>query len=177
MNMKKTLLASSLITIIALPISAVMAADGTITFTGEISNTTCNVSVNGGNSSTLIKFDPISVSALSKGGEVANEKPVTLTLTNCENPTENVRALFQSDLTDSSTGNLKNRGTAENVQVQLLDSNHKEIRLGDTSQSSGPSFKIVNEMATLNYFARYYATAKAKGGDVDTLVNYSLSYF
>lgn len=177
MNMEKTLLASSLIAVIAFPISAAMAADGTITFTGEITNTTCNISVNGRNSSTEIKFDPISVSALSKAGEVANEQPVTLALTNCQNPTENVRALFNSTETDNSTGNLKNRGTATNVQVQLLDKSRKPIHLGDGSQSSGPSFKIVNEMATLNYFARYYATAKVDGGDVDTVVNYSLSYF
>lgn len=175
--MKKRLLATSLITAMTLPFPAAIAANGTITFTGEISNTTCNISINGRNSSTVIKFDPISASALSKPGEVANEQPVTLSLTNCQNPTENVRALFDSAETDSSTGNLKNKGTAANVQVQLLDSGREPIHLGDGSQSNGPSFKIVDQMATLNYFARYYATDKVDGGNVNTVVNYSLSYF
>ena len=175
--MKKVLLVSSLMTVIALPIPAAMSADGTITFTGEINNTTCNISFNGRNSSTEITFDPISASALSKAGEVANEQPVTLSLTNCQNATENVRAMFESNETDNSTGNLKNKGTASNVQVQLLDNSHSPIRLGDGSQSNGPSFKIENDMATLNYFARYYATDKVDGGDVNTMVNYSLSYF
>lgn len=175
--MKKTLMAGSLFTILAAPISAAMASDGTITFTGDISDTTCNISVNGKNSSTEIKFDPISSSALSSAGEVANEKPITLSLTNCTNPTENVRALFESAQTDYSTGNLSNKGTATNVQVQLLDNQHMPIKLGDGSQTNGPSFKIVDSIATLNYYARYYATGKVAGGNVDTLVNYSLSYF
>lgn len=175
--MNKTLLATSMIAVLSLPIQAAIAADGTITFTGDITNTTCNISVNGRNSSTTIVFEPISVSALSKAGEVANELPVTLTLTNCQNPTENVRALFDSAETDSITGNLKNKGSATNVQVQLMDNTRKPIKLGDGSQANGPSFKIVNELATLDYFARYYATDKVEAGDVSTVVNYSLSYF
>lgn len=175
--MKKRLLATSMIVALALPIPATMAANGTITFTGDISNTTCNISVNGRNSSTTIVFEPISASALSKAGEVANELPVTMTLTNCQNPTENVRALFDSTETDSITGNLKNKGSAANVQVQLMDNSRKPIKLGDGSQVNGPSFKIVDDMATLNYFARYYATDKVEAGDVTTAVNYSLSYF
>ncbi|NNS07415.1 fimbrial protein [Erwinia sp. JH02] len=175
--MKKRLLATSMIAALALPVPAVIAANGTITFTGDISNTTCNVSVNGRNSSTTIVFEPISASALAKAGEVANEQPVILTLTNCQNPTENVRALFDSTETDSMTGNLKNKGSAANVQVQLMDNNRKPIKLGDGSQASGPSFKIVDDLATLNYFARYYATDKVEAGDVSTVVNYSLSYF
>lgn len=175
--MKKRLLVASAIVTLALPIQATMAANGTITFTGDISNTTCNISVNGRNSSTTIVFEPISASALSKAGEVASELPVTLTLTNCENPTENVRALFESPETDSITGNLKNKGSATNVQVQLMDNSRQPIKLGDGSQANGPSFKIVDNMATLDYFARYYATDKVEAGDVSTVVNYSISYF
>lgn len=175
--MKKRLLATSMIAALALPVTSTMAANGTITFTGDISNTTCNISVNGRNSSTTITFEPISASALSKAGEVANELPVTMALTNCQNPTENVRALFDSTETDSITGNLKNKGSATNVQVQLMDNGRKPIKLGDGSQVNGPSFKIVDDMATLNYFARYYATDKVEAGDVSTVVNYSLSYF
>ncbi|MFK8258056.1 fimbrial protein [Erwinia sp. AnSW2-5] len=175
--MKKRLLANSIIAALALSATSTIAANGTITFTGDISNTTCNISVNGRNSSTTIVFEPISASALSKAGEVANELPVTMSLTNCQNPTEHVRALFDSTETDSITGNLKNKGSATNVQVQLMDNSRKPIRLGDGSQVNGPSFNIVNDMATLSYFARYYATDKVDAGDVSTVVNYSLSYF
>lgn len=177
-EMKKILLITSLTATIALPVFSASAYDGTITFNGTITNTTCNVSVNGGNKSTTVRFDPISISALSKQGEVAGEKPVNMNLTNCQNASQNVRSLFESAATDNTTGNLKNiNGSAGNVQVQLLDSSHQPINLADGTQSNSPAFTIKDDMATLNYFARYYATDAVTAGEVDTLVNYSLSYF
>ncbi|MCP2229873.1 fimbrial protein [Erwinia aphidicola] len=175
--MKKTLLTTALISVIVLPISSAMAYDGTIKFVGLISNTTCNININGRGSNTTIKFNPISENALPQKGAVANELPFTLVLDNCKNATNYVRALFESPQTDYRTGNLINNGDAANVQIQLLDKTHQPIRLGDGSQSDGASFKIIDNTATLNYFARYYATGKVTGGKVDTLVHYSLNYF
>ncbi|MTD28727.1 fimbrial protein [Erwinia sorbitola] len=175
--MKKLLLATSLAAVIAIPASAIAAADGTITFTGEITNTTCAISVNGSASAnTAVTFDPVSATSLTTNGAVGAEKPITMSLTDCQNPTENVRAVFDSAHTDPTTGNLANTGTAGNVQVQLLDSTRSAINLNNP-QSSGPSFNIVDGKASLHYYARYFATDQVTGGDVNTLVNYSLSYF
>lgn len=78
LSMKKTLRTTALISAIALPISSAMAYDGTIKFVGLISNTTCNININGRGSNTTIKFNPISENALPQKGAVANELPFTL---------------------------------------------------------------------------------------------------
>lgn len=175
--MKTSLFRASFIAASLLPVFSVAAYDGVLTFKGEITNTTCKISVNGNGSTTEIIFPPISVTALPAVGSVANAQPIVMQLSECQNATTNARALFESVSADPVTGNLVNIGTARNVQVQLLDQDRQKILVNDPSQNQGPSFKIKDNAATLKYFAQYFAVDKVVGGNVYSQVNYSISYF
>nr|WP_071580183.1 fimbrial protein [Pseudomonas aeruginosa] len=101
-----------------------MAAN-TITFSGEVTDQTCQVAVNGFTDPTVI-LDSVPVSALDGAvGRSAGETAFTLQLTDCVAPTadEHFTTLFQAT-NPSAAGNLVNTAAsgATGVALQLLDS-------------------------------------------------------
>ncbi len=157
------------------------AADGTITINGEITDTTCNVSVNGGAADATVVLPTVSASALAAAGETAGTTPFSIALSGCSGTSLGTASTwFEAGLNvDGATGHLNNTGTATNVQVQLLNSSQAAIVAGGTpgtgTQNDVP-VNISSGSGTLNYFAQYYATAQSTGGTVATSVEYTLVY-
>nr|WP_244117630.1 fimbrial protein [Burkholderia contaminans] len=164
-----------------------MAADGEVTFNGNVLATTCTIGAGGGavgDRNMTVKLPSVSVSALAKAGDIAGRTPFSILLTGCTGGSTKVSAVFEpGDTVDSSTGRLKLISTgdtdtvAKNVEINLLNSSQKPLRAGVASgQQNSQVVTLKDGGATLTYFAEYYATGTATAGSANTRVQYSLDY-
>ncbi|KVO87713.1 hypothetical protein WL21_04860 [Burkholderia ubonensis] len=162
--------------------SIAQASDGTITFTGSIQATTCQVE--SGSAEPTVSLPTVGAAALSDAGKVSGRTPFQLRLTGCtadeKNP-QKVRTFFEAGAdVDTSTGRLNNSvatGGAKNVQIQVLNDQHAQISLGQAGDQKSQAVTIdKNGNAVLNYFAEYYATGKAEAGKVESRIEFSLTY-
>lgn len=105
-----------------------MAYDGTITFTGKVVAQTCTV--NTSDKDLAVTLPTVATSSLKDNAATSGLTPFAIRLTGCAtgmNSAQNVKAYFEpSSNIDLATHNLKNTATptkADNVQIQLLNSN------------------------------------------------------
>jgi major type 1 subunit fimbrin (pilin) len=163
------------------------AADGTITFEGSIDASSCTIEATGGGASFTVQLPQVGAQALSAAAQTAGDTPFSIRLSGCSDVAGIVWTNFEAGTAvDTATGRLNNTATiagADNVQIQLLNaSDGSPIVVGapPTSQNSHgialvPDADVATEgVATLNYFARYYATGVATAGSVSSIVTYSL---
>lgn len=155
-----------------------IAADGTITVNGQITDTTCGITVNNGTKDATVVLPTISANALNTIDSVAGTTPFNIVLSGCTGTTlNNAYAHFEPGAkVETATGRLNSDGTATGVQVRLLNKNSAPIVVGNTSQGD-----VVGDIsgggATLNYYAQYYANAASIGaGTVTTQVDYTIIY-
>jgi len=158
------------------------ASDGTVTFTGSIQATTCQVE--SGSKDRAVSLPTVGAAVLGDAGKTSGRTPFELRLTGCtadeKNP-QKVRTFFEAGVdVDTSTGRLNNSattGAAKNVQIQVLNNQHEQISLGQAGDQKSQAVTIdKNGNAVLNYFAEYYATGKAEAGKVNSRVQFSLTY-
>jgi major type 1 subunit fimbrin (pilin) len=199
--MKKTILPAILAATfgaIALAPQQAAAANGKITFTGAISDTTCTVTGGGnaaGTGDITVSMPTVSKTALDAVGATAGDTPFSLVLgggANCTNG-KTASLWIETSLTpslDTATGALKNTGTAAAVQVRLVNpANNNPIKLnintpvtsGATvvSTSNQPAATISGNTATLNYAAQYLnptTQGAVTAGSVSTYLTYSMQY-
>jgi major type 1 subunit fimbrin (pilin) len=163
------------------------AADGTITVTGTLSNTTC--SINGKASGTAadvaVTLPTVSAGTLSAAGAVAGTSSptgITMALTGCSGGATKAVATFENGSTvDQANGYLTNLASttpATNVEVRLLNASMQPINIvtGLNNDIAGNGATITTGSANLKYFAQYYATGKATAGNVSTNVQYTMQY-
>jgi major type 1 subunit fimbrin (pilin) len=164
-----------------------LASDGTITFTGSVDSSTCTVTSGGGGASFTVGLPQVSSNVLAATGQTAGDTAFTLKLSGCSDVVGNVSTNFEAGTAvDVATGRLKNTtvdGGATNVQIQLLNADDgSAIVVGGASASQNShGVAIASDggtpaagIATLNYFARYYATGISTVGPVTSLVTYSM---
>lgn len=154
------------------------ASDGTITFSGAVTGSTCTVQLNGGSASGTVTLPTVSTSALTSAGSTAGSTPFTLDVSNCtfSGGLTAVTAYFEAGANvDGTTGRLTNTGGAGNVQLQLyLGSNYaSKVAAGQSSQNTATPLTGTGQ---LRYGVEYYATGTATAGSVASTVTYSLIY-
>lgn len=180
--MKTNLLTSSLMTIALCSafVPAAHAADGTITFTGEILEQTCTISNNG---NYTVAMGSVPKSQLSAAGQDATSSSnFAIELSLC--PASNIHAYFEHTSTvDDTTGMLKVGTTstdAKNVEIELLnagDQSFINLANADAQQNSKPVVvSTAGGSATLPYIAKYHATGVASEGHANSQVEYTLRY-
>ena len=180
--MKKTLLSAVMIAsfgIAALASQAARAVDGTITFTGKVVANSCTFKVNGGGSSNTVVLPVVFTSALTAAGNVAGNTTFTISATGCDTLLTSVQAYFNGANVDGTTGNLKNTGTATNVQVQLLNGTTTVMPLNaaNATAQNSPVGTLSGGAATMSYSAQYIAVGgAATAGLVNTSVAYTINY-
>lgn len=162
------------------------ASTGTITFSGELTDTTCNVSVNGMGADATVVLPTVSINQLTQDKEVAGRTSFNLNLSDCVIVTEagksKVSAFFQPGSTvDLTSGRLKNvGGSATNVQLQLLDATGglNIINAGNTDQMNAMAYVDISSdgKTTLPYAVEYYSLGQATPGTVTSSVVYNLQY-
>lgn len=169
--MKKSLL----VLLMASSVSAsVLAADGTITFNGEITATTCDV-ITGTNGDFTVTLPTVSTTALASAGATAGNTSFVIELANCTASGVDVAANFESLTSgDAVTGNLNPTTAPANVQIGLADQAGNLAKVNGAPVGRQP---IVGGAATLAYQAFYYAKdAVTDPGLVTAQVNYTLTY-
>lgn len=186
--MKKSLIATALVASFGMvTFGANAASTGTITFNGEVTSNTCDVSIEGQGADATIKLPTVSTAVLTKEGDTAGRTGFTMSLTNCKVTTpdqkDTVSAFFQAGSTvDLSSGRLNNTANsgASNVQLRLLDvtGDYAPIMVGSSAQTnSTQGVKITDGgKATLPYAVEYYAQGQSTAGSVTSTVVYNLQY-
>ncbi len=176
--MKHNFLSALVLAAIAMTAQVASAADGTITFTGAITGTTCTINGGGNGGNFAVTMPQVSASSMSAVNATAGRTPFNIALTGCSTQTGSVHAYFEPGASvDTTTGNLKNTGAATGVQVRLLNGDATKINAGsaDASQNSKAA-TLVAGAATLPYFAEYVRTGAIGAGAVNSSVMYSIVY-
>lgn len=164
--------------------ASAFAVDGTITINGQITDTTCTISVDGGSNDATVILPTVSSSTLATTGATAGATPFTISLSNCSGTALNNASTYFEPGTyvDSTTGRLNiDTGASDAatfVQVQLLNADRNPIVAG-ASVAAGQNdipVDISSGSGSLNYFAQYYATGTATAGSVTTQVDYTMVY-
>ena len=165
----------------------VVAADGKITLTGEITGTTCSIS--GGTGSApgttadfSVPLNKVQATALKAPGQTAGAKPFFIHVGSCPKDTS-VAVMYESSspAINPATGNLVNQAPAKPepakfVEVQLVDGvTHQpmDLRLG---LNSSPAKVPASGEVSLPFAAQYIATGTATPGPVSTQVLYSVTF-
>jgi major type 1 subunit fimbrin (pilin) len=165
------------------------AADGTITFTGTVSNTTCSINgaASGSPADLSVTLPTVSTGTLASQGAVAGTSSPTqmvLALSGCTGGATKAVAAFENGPTvDQTTGNLSNQtavgsGGAGKVEVRLLNASLLPINIttGANNDIANNGATITGGNANLKYFAQYYSTGTATPGAVNTSVQYTMQY-
>ncbi|AIF46340.1 fimbrial protein [Dyella japonica] len=196
--MKKTLFSTALAAALGFVAMQASAADGTITFNGEVTDTTCTITGGGaatGTGNITVTLPTVSTSALAADGQTAGDTNFSLILGGGANCTNGKTAALwiettQTPALDASTGALKNQtaGGAGNTQVRMVNpANSQPINLGINAlvtngatviaSSNQPAATIASNTATLKYTAQYLAKGgAATAGTVSTYLTYSMQY-
>ncbi len=179
----KTILLS---TILIVPFTLNAAGSGSVNFSGKISSSTCNATINyggtnSGSSNATITLPVVQASSLSSPGSNTGETTFTLSISGCA-AQGTVRAYFeQGAAVDSGSGRLNNTATtsaASDVQLELLDGlqNYTPIYIGNINQNNAGFANIAGASITLPYAVRYYSTGTAGAGTVTSSVTYPIIY-
>lgn len=174
--MKKLLTTASAALLLAGIAAQAQASDGIITFKGEISAVSCTPSVSGGTATSTVTLPTVSTKALAVANTTAGSTQFSIALTNCGGGTKAATWFEAGSTVDAASGRLTNAAGdafAKNVQVALHNSDDSQIVIG---RNASTAVDIVNEGATMNFNARYYATAAVTAGRVETSVNYTIQY-
>ena len=160
---------------------AALASDGTITINGKVTDTTCDISVNGGNESNTVTLPTVSTSALASVGATATPTPFTIVLSGCTGSTQNSASTYFESGTnvDADSGRLNNAAVdtaAANVQVELLNKDRGAIKIGSALEQGDIWTTFDADKTIMTYIAQYYATAPAGAGNLTTSVTYSIVY-
>lgn len=183
MNKKmNVLLLASLISTSVVATHAFAADTGTITFNGAITDTTCNVDIDGKGADSSVTLPTVSTQNLSSATKVTGKTQFNMALSGCTGKTLNTaKAFFQAGVTVSPEGRLKNTNASgsKNVTLQLRDgSDDSVIKVGDQTQTTNAIgwADIKSGSAKLPYFVEYYAEGAAEAGALTSQVTYNLTY-
>jgi major type 1 subunit fimbrin (pilin) len=182
--MKKLILSAAMIAGLGLlATSQAMAADGTITFTGEISAVTCTVhggTPGSGSGDFTVPLQAVSASAFNGAGSVAGAEPYSIYVgapgeTGCADGTV-VHVHYEPTSPQiAPNGNLNVTGGAGGVQIQLLNADRSVINLRNAPDSTPVT--VAGNTAELPFFAQYYsATGSVTPGTANSSVLYSIAY-
>lgn len=166
----------------ALIISQVAMADSanTITFKGEVSEQTCEVTINGVTARPVVLLPTVSKSQLATADAAAGLTTFTLGVTGCAvaSGALDIKTVFIGNNV-SATGNLENTGTATNVELQLLTDagGATPIDLRSATPVTGVTVAAGQTEGAHDYAVQYYSpTGSATAGTVLGSVQYAITY-
>lgn len=174
----KTILPLTLLFSLSLSTTSIFAANGTITFTGSVTDKSCDITTAKGKDFT-VALPPVSKTTLKANGDIAGRTQFVIQLANCT-PAKVATYFEPGPTVDAATGRLNNQLTtnaAANVQIQLLGSNFGFIPVISGTQPNSQWVDVIqNGGALLNYYAEYYAIGASTAGQVSTSVQYTIIY-
>ncbi|WP_354692725.1 fimbrial protein [Phytobacter sp. RSE-02] len=192
--MKKLLLVASVTAAISLVNTASAATNGTVNFSGKLTDQTCQVTLNDGSSASgTVTLPTVIKEKLVTTWDTAGKTPFTLKLTGCKASTTSfgVTAYFPGNsYSIDNSGTLLNQETgptaAEYVNLQILQkvgSTETALQIGKPITDAHYKFTTVAAnatSATMNYAVQYInsyeAGAIVKPGKVKGIAVYELAY-
>lgn len=202
--MKKLILVSALAALVGSAMAADPAVTGgKITFQGKVVDQTCSVSTN--SRDQIVVLQNVPKNKLAALGAEAMPTPFHIDLEGCKKATDDNKAAKTVKASFSSVANvdpeneysLKNKvgdTYAKNVNIRLYSANgtdaiypSRQTVSPDTPTTGRTTYKMDEGNTTkvefgddlspvLHYIAKYYATGEATVGDVETSVNFELTY-
>ncbi|MDR5856700.1 fimbrial protein [Caballeronia sp. LZ062] len=180
--MKKSLISAVIAGLLGVAASGAFASDGTITFNGALTASTCTINGNGTSSKDFtVTLPTVSTSTLTASGQTAGATSYNIALSACAPVTASSKAavFYEAGTTvDPADGRLiVAAGGAKNVKLELLNQDQTQIKAGYSRdlQNSKPA-DISSGSATLSYEVRYYATGATSAGAANSSVVYSIDY-
>lgn len=159
----------------ALLFNIAQAADGTINFTGNITDQACTVDTASANQT--VNLGNVSAKAFAAAGDVAAPTKFSINLTNCPQTVTQARVKF--DGTTNSTNQtilaLSSGQTATNVGVALYEAD-STTQIPVASASASQTITTVGPNV-LNFVAKYMATTASVGtGTANAVTNFTVNY-
>ncbi|OKP16859.1 fimbrial protein [Serratia fonticola] len=171
-----------LISLALVAFSSVALADSanTVQFKGEVSEQTCNVNINGNEGNPIVLLPTVPAADLASPGATAGATEFTVNVTGCNVASSDtaIKTVFAGN-NPTANGNLGNAGDAQNVSIQLMDSNGTTPLVFATSTTVTTSPMTLQTGATSTsqtLSARYYAEGIATPGAVLATAQYAISY-
>lgn len=150
--------------------ASAFASDGTITFTGNISDTSCTIST----SDVTVDFGTIASSAFKAKGDTVGGRAFQLTLTNCPFNSATVRFDGNADPEGKLFQIDSGSGKAGDVGIAIFDANNQQVLPNTPSSAYALSTTAAN---TLNFSAKLQSTAATvTGGDISATSNFTIVY-
>ncbi|MFQ6293138.1 fimbrial protein [Yersinia enterocolitica] len=179
--MKKLAIIVVLATVFSSVNLAQAASTGTITFNGELTASTCDVSIDGQGADAMVVLPTVGINQLTSATQVAGSTGFNMALSNCAGTLKTVSAFFEAGSSvDVVTGHLKNvSGTAGQVSLELLDGSNAftPIKAGNSNQTTSTTYvDAATGSASLPYAVQYYADGATTAGTVVSNVVYSIQY-
>jgi major type 1 subunit fimbrin (pilin) len=159
---------------LCLPASAM--ASNTITFVGEVSDSTCNVTIGGNSGDLMIQLPTVTTTDLSSAGSTAGEKEFTFEVNGCSGTAQTnvgIRLVAPSVSTAGNLINLASVTPATKVFVQILDGSSV---IDFTSGEYHSAKKAFASALSFPFKARYYSEGSPTAGAVEAKLEYALSY-
>ena len=185
--MKRLLLSTAVVS--CLVAAGAQASDGQINFKGSLTDSTCQIAIDGSASPATVVLPTLSTASLATSGTTGGRTQFNIELSGCTGlvTTSTAAAYFEGGATvDSVTNNLVNTTStgAGNVQLQLVDvQSDSAIKVGHNSQSSTSTPVVIPNTAgastgttILPYAVQYYATGATTPGLVTSNVSFSINY-
>lgn len=151
------------------------AADGTINFTGTITDAACTITP--GSANQTVTLGTVSASALANIGDAAAPTAFNIVLTNCPATALSATVKFDGP-TDGNNSSLialtRSAGTADGVAIGIYEGNATTlIPVGSPSDSKTLS---PTDNITFNFFAKYVATAAVVAGSANAVSDFTVVY-
>lgn len=145
-------------------------------FQGEVTNKTCNISLNGEPGSTIVTMPTVAAANLATTGTTAGDTPFTLEFSNCVGTLVNATIWFAGQ-NFNADGRLLNEGTAGNLTIQVTDVlSNSIINFNSPTASKSSTVDLTTGSATVPFVAKYYAETAVSAGTVLATTNYSVTY-
>lgn len=191
MNLKPALLAAAIVavssaTLLAPAAHAVTSPAGTINFNGRVVANSCVITVTGGTASAagdpasgLVTLPTVYTTDFAGVGTFTGTTAFSISLTGCDTSFSTAQTFWSAGSNLSTTGGRLKNASGSNVDVQLLNGSNAPMDLSQSTATAqgSQSVSFSSGAATLNYSARYYATAVATtAGAVNTSVTFTMIY-
>ncbi|WP_392566612.1 fimbrial protein [Utexia brackfieldae] len=173
----KKLLSTAILAASVLPAFAFAVQSNTVTFKGEVSSQTCDVSINGVKETPVILLPTVAATQLATKGSTAAETNFTIDISGCNQTLTKAKAIFAGNNV-TTTGNLGNTGTATKVSIQVKDGvGNSVLNFNGTDTVSGITAISTSGTASLPFSASYFAEdAGVTAGTVVASAQYAISY-
>lgn len=173
--MNKNLIAVAVLAACAISPVA-FAADGTVKFTGSITDLACTVDTESKNQ--IVNLGTLSKAAFTAESKTAGAKEFSLVLKDCPLTVTSAKVRFDGQQVpgDNSILALSNAADkAANVGIQLTDNQNNVINLHQDSAA----YNLTTEVNKLKFVAKYYATGTGNDvtpGSANAVADFTIIY-